>query len=108
MWFCPRRIGTFLIASVAIKHYVNSEIDGHKKTEASKQKKNLKYNALAKLLVIIVTVWENNFFRLMIRKAHIMKKRNEEKTLKKERELILCSRILVFPNYNNFSINLLT
>ena len=90
MWFCAGRIGTFLIASVAIKHYVNSEIDGHKKTEASKQKKNLKYNALAKLLVIIVTVWENNFFRFMIRKAHIKKKkRNEEKTLKKERELIL-------------------
>ena len=74
MWFCARGIGSFLIASVAIKHYVNSEVDGHKKTEASKQKKNLKYNALAKLLVIIVTVWENNFFRLMIRKAHIKKK----------------------------------
>lgn len=79
MWFCARRIGTFLIASVAIKHYVNSEVDGHKKTEASKQKQNLKYNALAKLLGIIVTVWENNFFRLMIRKAHIIKKEMKKK-----------------------------
>lgn len=79
MWFCARRIGTFLIASVTIKHYVNSEVDGHKKTEASKQKQNLKYNALAKLLGIIVTVWENNFFRLMIRKAHIIKKEMKKK-----------------------------
>ena len=79
MRFCARRIWTFLIASIAIKHYVNSEVDGHKKTEASKQKKNLKYNALAKLLVIIVTVWENNFFRFMIRKAHIKKKKEMKK-----------------------------
>ena len=77
MRFCARRIGTFLIASVAIKHYVNSEIDGHKKTEASKQKKNLKYNALAKLLGIIVTVWENNISPLTIRKAHIKKQKKE-------------------------------
>lgn len=79
MWFCARWIGTFLIASVAVKHYVNSEVDGHKKTEASKQKQNLKNNALAKLLGIIVTVWENNFFRLMIRKAHIIKKEMKKK-----------------------------